>query len=60
MGKYEYIIVDSNNEWLATLFDKKTAISEFRAWKKRYKEEKNDSTLYLYQAKELEQFEAEL
>ncbi len=59
MSKYEYIIVNSHNEWLDTIRTKAVAIYEFNEHKKKLKEENDDTTIYLYKAEEIKRYEME-
>jgi hypothetical protein len=52
-----YIILNSNNEWLDTLRTKKDALEVFKEREEELKEEKDDTELYLYQAKEIKHYQ---
>lgn len=55
--KNEYIIINSNNEWLATESTLKEAIKRFSEIKRQLIEEQDDTEIYLYKAKEIKRFQ---
>jgi hypothetical protein len=58
----EYIIVDSNNNWLSTDTNKKRAIGQFNEMKEHCKNDEEyegmelGEEIYLYEAKEIKSF----